>query len=75
MRKGRDGEEKKWKMKKKWNGMENNGEKSGPLTSLPVDRLVRAYILAIFLFKLLLEIYLILSAPAHPFWVEWGATF
>ena len=32
MRKGRDGE---------WNGMEkeNNGENSGPLTSLPVDRL------------------------------------
>ena len=37
MRKGRDGE---WKMEKK-NGkkMENNGENSGPLTSLPVDRL------------------------------------
>ena len=35
MRKGRDGE---WK---KWNGMkkENNGENSGPLSSLPVDRL------------------------------------
>ena len=28
-------------MDKKWekNGMENNGENSGPLTSLPVDRL------------------------------------
>ena len=26
-------------MEKKWNGMENNGENSGPLTSLPVDRL------------------------------------
>ena len=39
MRKGRDGE---WKMeKKKWKKwkMENNGENSGPLTSLPVDRL------------------------------------
>ena len=34
MRKGRDGE-KKWK---KWK-MENNGENSGPLSSLPVDRL------------------------------------
>ena len=34
MRKGRDGE-KKWK---KWK-MENNGENSGPLMSLPVDRL------------------------------------
>ena len=33
MRKGRDGGE--WKMEK----MENNGENSGPLTSLPVDRL------------------------------------
>ena len=33
MRKGRDGE---WK--KKWK-MENNGENSGPLTSLQVDRL------------------------------------
>ena len=33
MRKGRDGE-KKWKKK-----MENNDENSGPLTSLPVDRL------------------------------------
>ena len=32
MRKGRDGE---WKK----NGMGNNGENSGPLTSLPVDRL------------------------------------
>ena len=36
MRKGRDGE-------KKWNGMEkkmeNNGENSGPLMSLPVHRL------------------------------------
>ena len=35
MRKGRDGE---WK-KKMENGMENNDENSGPLTSLPVDRL------------------------------------
>ena len=35
MRKGRDGE---WKKNGK-NGMENNGENSGPLTSLPVDRL------------------------------------
>ena len=33
MRKGRDGE---WNGK---NGMENNGENSGPLTSLQVDRL------------------------------------
>ena len=45
MRKGRDGEwngkkkmEKMEKMEKKWK-MENNGENSGPLTSLPVDRL------------------------------------
>ena len=39
MRKGRDGE---WKKNGK-NGkkMENNGENSGPLTSLPVDRLRR----------------------------------
>ena len=37
MRKGRDGEWKKWK--KKMEKMENNGENSGPLTSLPVDRL------------------------------------
>ena len=37
MRKGRDGE---WKMEKKWNEKkENNGENSGPLSSLPVDRL------------------------------------
>ena len=38
MRKGRDGE---WKMEngKKMEKMENNGENSGPLTSLPVDRL------------------------------------
>ena len=36
MRKGRDGE---WKMEKKWK-MENNGENSGSLTSLPVDRLM-----------------------------------
>ena len=35
MRKGRDGE---WKMEK-WEKKENNGENSGPLTSLPVDRL------------------------------------
>ena len=28
------------KMEKKWK-MENNGENSGPLTSLPVDRLER----------------------------------
>ena len=44
MRKGRDGEWKKWKEKKMENGkwkMENNGENSGPLTSLPVDRLWR----------------------------------
>ena len=34
MRKGRDGE---WKMEK-MEKMENNGENSGPLTSLPVDR-------------------------------------
>ena len=34
MRKGRNGE---WK--KKWNGKKNNGENSGPLMSLPVDRL------------------------------------
>ena len=34
MRKGRDGE---WKMEKKWK--KNNGENSGPLTSLPVNRL------------------------------------
>ena len=33
MRKGRDGEN------GKINGMENNGENSGPLTTLPVDRL------------------------------------
>ena len=26
-------------MEKKWNGMENNGENSGLLSSLPVDRL------------------------------------
>ena len=32
MRKGHDGENGK-------DGMENNGENSGPLTSLPVDRL------------------------------------
>ena len=38
MRKGRDGEWKK-KMEKKWKKMENNGENSCPLTSLPVDRL------------------------------------
>ena len=37
MRKGRDGEWKKWKMEKKWK--KNNGENSGPLTSLQVDRL------------------------------------
>ena len=36
MRKGRDGEWKKNGMEKK---MENNDENSGPLTSLPVDRL------------------------------------
>ena len=36
MRKGRDGEWKKNGMEWK---MENNGENSGPLTSLPVDRL------------------------------------
>ena len=35
MRKGRDGE-KKWEKK---NGMENNGENSGPLTLLPIKRL------------------------------------
>ena len=35
MRKVRDGEEKKMKKKKK----ENNDEYSGPLTSLPVNRL------------------------------------
>ena len=35
MRKGRDGE---WKMEK-MEKMENNGENSGPLTPLPVDRL------------------------------------
>ena len=34
MRKGRDGEKMEWKKK-----MENNGENSGPLTSLPVVRL------------------------------------
>ena len=34
MRKGRDGEWKKWGKK-----MENNGENSSPLTLLPVDRL------------------------------------
>ena len=39
MRKGRDGEKMEKMEKKKWNGMENNGENSGPLTSLPVDRL------------------------------------
>ena len=38
MRKGRDGEWKKWNGKWKKNG-ENNGENSGPLTSLQVDRL------------------------------------
>ena len=36
MRKGCDGE---YGMGKKWNGMENNDENSGPLTSLPVERL------------------------------------
>ena len=36
MRKGRDGEK---KMEKMENGMENNDENSGSLTSLPVDRL------------------------------------
>ena len=35
MRKGCDRE----KMEKMENGMENNDENSGPLTSLPVDRL------------------------------------
>ena len=39
MRKGRDGEKKMEKMKKKMKKMENNGENSGPLTSLPVIRL------------------------------------
>ena len=34
MRKGRDGE---WNGKKKWK--KNNGENSGPLSLLPVDRL------------------------------------
>ena len=33
MRKGRDGENGKWK---KWGKKENNGENSGPLTSLSV---------------------------------------
>ena len=37
MRKGRDGEWKKWK--KNGKKMENNGENSDPLTSLQVDRL------------------------------------
>ena len=36
MRKGRDGEK---KMENGMEKMENNGENSGPLTSLPVDRL------------------------------------
>ena len=38
MRKGRDGEWKKWKKNGKWK-KKNNGENSGPLTSLQVDRL------------------------------------
>ena len=38
MRKGRDGEKKNGKNGMEWK-MENNGENSGPLTSLPVDRL------------------------------------
>ena len=39
MRKVDDGEKKKEKKRKKRKKREKNGENSGPLTSLPVDRL------------------------------------